>query len=286
MSPKRHKCENIFGVAKFSSRWNYFLRREAREPINGLHVAGKAMKKIPLETLPPSSQGNDPAAALRGYGLGGRIRNWFLTGVVVAGPLAVTVYIVWWVVDTIDNWVKGIVPVRFWPDSFLPFPLPGFGVIFAFLALTLLGFLAANLAGRTLIRLGEASLARMPIVRSIYKNVKQIFETVFSQSGTTFRKVGLIEFPGKGAWSLVFVCAPPAASIAKNLPGEEHVSVFLPCTPNPTTGFYFFLPARDVIELHISPDDAAKLIISCGVIQPDGGAVIAESGKKRERVPA
>ncbi len=244
------------------------------------------MTKIPLETLPHSSQGNSPAINLGGPGLGGRIRNWFLTGVIVAGPLATTVYIVWWVVDTIDNWVKRIVPVSFWPDRFLPFPLPGFGVIFAFLALTLLGFLAANLAGRTLIRLGEELLARMPIVRSIYKSVKQIFETVFSQSGTSFRKVGMIEFPGKGTWSLVFICTSPAASIAAHLPDEEHVSVFLPCTPNPTTGFYFFLPARDVIELQISPDDAAKLIVSCGVIQPDAHAVIAEIGKKHERVPA
>jgi uncharacterized membrane protein len=244
------------------------------------------MTKMPLEALPPISHGNDPAMNPRGPSLGGRIRNWFLTGVIVAGPLATTAYIVWWFVDTIDNWVKRLVPVRFWPDSFLPFPLPGFGVIFAFLALTLLGFLAANLAGRSLIRLGEASLARMPIVRSIYKSVKQIFETVFSQSGTTFRKVGMIEFPGKGTWSLVFICAPPAPSLAAHLPGEDHVSVFLPCTPNPTTGFYFFLPAREVVELQISPDDAAKLIITCGVIQPDAGTVIAEIGKKRERVLA
>jgi uncharacterized membrane protein len=263
-----------------------FLRHEAREPVNGSLAAGKTMTKIPLETLPPYSQGNGQAINSRGPGLGGRIRNYFLTGVIVAGPLATTVYIVWWFVDTIDSWVKRLVPVRFWPDSLLPFQLPGFGVIFAFLALTLLGFLAANLAGRTLIRFGEASLARMPIVRSIYKSVKQIFETAFSQSGTTFRKVGMIEFPGKGTWSLVFICAPPGESIAAHLPGEDHVSVFLPCTPNPTTGFYFFLPARDVVELQMSPDDAAKLIITCGVIQPDADVVIAATGKKRERVPA
>ncbi|HEY4847523.1 MAG TPA: DUF502 domain-containing protein [Methylocella sp.] len=229
---------------------------------------------------------NVPVMKLRGPGLGGRIRNWFLTGVVVAGPLAITAYIVWWFVDTIDNWVKRLIPVRFWPDSFLPFQLHGLGVVFAFLGLTLLGFLAANLAGRSFIRLGEATLARMPVVRSIYKSVKQIFETVFSQSGTAFRKVGMIEFPGEGKWSLVFICAPPAEVIAGHLPGAEHVSVFLPCTPNPTTGFYFFLPARDVIELQISPDDAAKLIVSCGVIQPDASAVIAEIGKNPERLSA
>jgi uncharacterized membrane protein len=207
----------------------------------------------------------------RGTGIGGRIRNWFLTGIVVAGPLAITLYIVWWFVDTVDGWVKKLVPANFWPDAYLPFPLPGFGVIFAFLGLTLLGFLAANLAGRSLIALGEAILGRMPVIRSIYKSVKQVFETVFSQSGTSFRKVGLIEFPVKGTWTLVFISVPPAHAVAAKLPplDEAYVSVFLPCTPNPTTGFYFFLPASMVTEVALSPDDAVKLIVSCGVIHPE-----------------
>jgi uncharacterized membrane protein len=136
-----------------------------------------------------------------------------------------------------------------------------------------------------LIRLGEASLDRMPVIRTIYKNIKQVFETVFSQSGTAFRKVGMIEYPGAGRWSLVFICAPPGASVAKHLANEEYLSVFLPCTPNPTTGFYFFLPARDVVELAMSPDDAVKLIVSCGVIEPEERAP-AKPGKKQERVPA
>lgn len=213
----------------------------------------------------------------RGTSIGGRIRNWFLTGIVVAGPLAITVYIVWWFVATVDGWMKKLVPASFWPDTYLPFPLPGLGVIVAFLGLTLLGFLAANLAGRSLIALGEAILGRMPVVRSIYKSTKQVFETLFSQSGTSFRKVGLIEFPSKGMWSLVFISASPAESVAAGLPpsGENYVSVFLPCTPNPTTGFYFFLPASQVIEVSLSPDDAVKLIVSCGVIHPEGQAVPA-----------
>jgi uncharacterized membrane protein len=220
---------------------------------------------------PPPAQ---PEPQTRGHGIVASIRNWFLTGIVVAGPLAITLYLVWWFVDTVDNWVKKIVPVKFWPDAYLPFPLPGFGVIFAFLGLTLLGFLAANLAGRTLIALGEAILERMPIIRSIYKSAKQIFETLFSRSGTSFRKVGLIEFPNKGMWTLVFISAPPPEMVGAKLPTrEDYLSVFLPCTPNPTTGFYFFLPAREVIEVPLSPDDAAKLIMSCGVIQPDAQTV-------------
>jgi uncharacterized membrane protein len=214
-----------------------------------------------------------PLPPLKGASFGARLRNWFLTGVVVAGPLAITAYIVWWFVDTVDTWVKKLVPVSFWPDTYLPVRVPGLGVIFALLGLTLLGFLAANLAGRTLITLGEAILGRMPIVRSIYRSMKQIFETLFAQSGTSFRKVGLIEFPSKGMWSLVFISAPPNDGLAEKLPpGESYLSVFLPCTPNPTTGFYFFLPAHEVTEVALTPEDAAKLIMSCGVIQPDAVA--------------
>jgi uncharacterized membrane protein len=213
----------------------------------------------------------------RGPRVASRIRTWFLTGVVVAGPLAVTAYLVWYFVNTVDNAVRTVVPSRFWPDAYLPFPLPGFGVIFAFFGLTFLGFLAANLAGRTLITIGETILIRTPIIRSIYRSAKQIFETLFSQSGSSFRKVGLVEFPMKGQWAVVFISAPPPAVIAAALPPEteERISVFLPCTPNPTTGFYFYLPARDVIEVPLTPEDAAKLIMSCGVIQPEGQAALA-----------
>ncbi len=209
-------------------------------------------------------------------GFAAGIRTWFLTGLVIAGPLAVTAYIVLWFVDTVDHWVRPLVPERFWPDSYLPVRVPGTGVVLAFLGLTVLGFLAANLAGRTLLGMGEMILDRMPVVRGIYKSLKQIFETVFSQSGTSFRKVGLVEFPQKGWWSLVFVSSPPSERILEGLPkGEEYVSVFLACAPNPSTGFYFYLPARDVIELSVSNEELARLIMSAGLIQPDGQAKLA-----------
>ena len=229
------------------------------------------MTKASQATAPP---GLPP---LKGPSLGARIRTWFLTGVVVAGPLAVTGYLVWWFVNTVDNAVRTVVPSRFWPDEYLPFPMPGFGVIFAFIGLTVLGFFAANLAGRTFLSIGETLLNRTPIIRSIYRGAKQIFETLFSTSGTSLRRVGLVEFPAKGQWSLVFISAPPSAMIDAALPpsSDERISVFLPCVPNPTTGFYFFLPARDVIEIPLSPEDAAKLIMSCGVIQPEGQAALA-----------
>jgi uncharacterized membrane protein len=139
-------------------------------------------------------------------------------------------------------------------------------------ALTLLGFLTANLIGRTLVDLGERLLGRMPVVRAIYRGLKQVFETLFSGSGSSFRRVGLVEFPSPGMWSIVLISQPPSVEIANKLPGnEEQVSVFLPCAPNPTTGFFFYVPKRDVIELDIPVEAAAKLIMTAGLIQPNGG---------------
>ena len=205
-----------------------------------------------------------------------RIRSWFFTGLVVFGPIAVTAYIAWWVIDTIDNWVRPWLPNNLSPDAYLPFHVPGFGVLIAIVGLTLLGFLTANFVGRSLVRFGEAMLDRTPLIRGVYKGLKQVFETIFSQSGSQFRKVGLIEFPVKGSWSIVFISSAPAEVVAGALPSKRPmISAFMPCTPNPTTGFFFYIPAEEVIELPISADEAAKLIMSAGLIQPQGQAALA-----------
>ncbi len=200
---------------------------------------------------------------------GTRIRRYFLTGLVLAAPLAITGSVTWWFVNLIDGFVKPLIPSAYSPDSYLPFPIPGLGIIIGLLGLTLLGFLAANLVGRTLIDAGEAILNRMPVVRGLYKAIKQVFETIFSQSGTSFRKVGMVQFPQPGMWSIVFIAQEAAPEIAGVLPsGAEQIGVFLPCTPNPTTGFFFYLPRSEIVELAISIEDGAKLIMSAGLIQP------------------
>src|ERR1700733_10522299 len=205
-----------------------------------------------------------------------RLRSWFFTGLVVFGPIAVTAYIAWWVIDTIDNCVRPWLPNTLSPDASLPFHVPGFGVLIAIVGLTLLGFLTANFIGRSLVRFGEAMLDRTPLIRGVYKGLKQVFETIFSQSGSQFRKVGLIEFPVKGSWSIVFISSAPAEVVAGALPSKRPmISAFMPCTPNPTTGFFFYIPADEVIELPISADEAAKLIMSAGLIQPQGQAALA-----------
>lgn len=165
--------------------------------------------------------------------------------------------------------MRPLVPEAYRPEQYLPYGIPGSGLIVAFVALTLLGFLTANLIGRSLVDLGENLLGRMPVVRAIYRGLKQVFETLFSGSGSSFRKVGLVEFPSPGMWSIVLISQPPSTEVAKSLPGqEEHISVFLPCAPNPTTGFFFYVPKSKIIDIDMSAEDAATLIMSAGVVQP------------------
>jgi uncharacterized membrane protein len=199
-----------------------------------------------------------------------RLRNYFLTGIVVSGPVVITIYLSLWIINWVDGWVKPIIPSIYLPETYLPFAIPGFGILVLLIGLTVLGFLTANLVGRTLLDYGETLLARMPVVRGVYRSIKQIFETIFSQSDTSFRTVGLVEYPSPGCWSIVFLSTPPTPEIASGLPkGGDFVSVFLPCAPNPTTGFFFFLPRARVIEVPVSVDDAAKIVMSLGLIRPD-----------------
>jgi len=204
--------------------------------------------------------------------IAGRIRNYFLTGLIVAGPLTITAWLIWSLITWADDFVRPVIPPAYRPESYLPWPIPGTGLIVAFVALTLLGFLTANLVGRTLVELGESVLSRMPIVRPIYKTMKQIFESLFSKTGSSFRKVALVEFPAPGMWSLVFLSQAPGTELAKKLPQGEHVSAFMPCTPNPTTGFFFYVKRKDLIELDITVETAMTLLISAGMVQPEADA--------------
>ncbi len=205
-------------------------------------------------------------------GAAGRIRNYFLTGLVVAGPLAVTAWLTWSFINWVDGLVRPLIPPNYQPETYLPWPIPGTGLVIAFVALTLLGFLTANLVGRTLVGWGEGLLNRMPIVRPIYKTMKQIFEALFSKNGSSFRQVALVEFPAPGMWSLVFLSQAPSGDVAERLPQGEHVSAFMPCTPNPTTGFFFYVLRKDLIVLDISVESAMTLLISAGMVQPGNDA--------------
>ncbi|HEY7299010.1 MAG TPA: DUF502 domain-containing protein [Xanthobacteraceae bacterium] len=197
-----------------------------------------------------------------------RIRNYFLTGLVLVGPLYITISLTWWFVDWVDDLVRPVIPAAYRPETYLPIKIPGTGLIIAFVTLTSLGFLTANLVGRKLVELSENVLNRMPVVRPIYKSLKQIFETFFAKTGSSFRRVALVEFPSPGMWSLVFLAQSASPEIAARLPDTEHVAAFMPCTPNPTTGFFFYVPRRDLIELDITVEAAMTLLMSAGMVQP------------------
>ena len=157
------------------------------------------------------------------HGVASRIRTYFLTGLIVAGPVAITIWLVWSFVTWVDDLVRPFIPIAYRPETYLPVKVPGFGLIIAFLALTMLGFLTANLVGRTFVEIGEMILERVPIVRPIYRGLKQVFETLFSKSGSSFRTVGLVEFPAPGMWSLVFLSTPPGADLYRAAPERRRV---------------------------------------------------------------
>jgi uncharacterized membrane protein len=209
---------------------------------------------------------------------GARLRNYFITGLVVVGPVTITLYIAWYFINIIDAWVKPYIPRIYNPESYVPFPIPGVGLLFAIVGLTLIGALAANLLGRSLISAGEMALGRMPIVRNVYQGLKQIFESVVTASAPnqSFQKVGLMEFPSKGIWSIVFVTGEAGEQIAAEFPREDMISVFMPTGMLPPSGFVCFVPRREVMLIKMSVEDAAKIIISAGMVNPETQARLKE----------
>jgi uncharacterized membrane protein len=198
-----------------------------------------------------------------------RLRNYFLTGIVVAAPVGITIYITWTFVHWVDSRVKPLIPHVYNPDNYLPFSVPGVGLLFAILVLTLLGALTANLVGRTVVSYGENLVDRTPLVRNIYRALKQLFQTVLSQSSRSFQQVVLVEYPEKGVWRVGFVATHAHGEVAERLPQDEPIAVFVPNTPNVTAGFLVYVPRRETIALDMSVEEAAKMIISAGLVVPE-----------------
>ena len=205
-------------------------------------------------------------------------RNSFLTGVVVIAPVGLTVWLVWTVIGWIDGFVLPFVPSQYQPEEILKVILGedvrvnirGLGVVFFLVFTTFIGWIAKGLLGRTFIRSAENLVNRMPVVRSVYSGVKQIAETVFAQADRSFEKACLIEYPRRGIWAIGFISTAAKGEVSKRAgSGQKMQSIFVPTTPNPTSGFLLFFPAEDVIELDMSVEDAAKLVISAGLVYPE-----------------
>ncbi|WP_397543137.1 DUF502 domain-containing protein [Roseovarius salis] len=197
------------------------------------------------------------------------VRASFLTGIVVIAPVGLTIWLVWTLMGWVDSVVLPLVPARFRPEEYIGINLRGVGVIIFLLFTIVVGWVAKGLIGKSLIRFGESLVDRMPVVRSIYSGVKQIAETVFAQSERSFEKACLIQYPRKGIWAIAFISTTAKGELVQKAEtGSDMLSVFLPTTPNPTSGFLLFLPREDVIELDMSVEDAAKLVISAGLVYP------------------
>lgn len=205
-------------------------------------------------------------------------RNSFLTGVVVIAPVGLTLWLVWTVIGWIDGFVLPFVPSQYQPEEILKAILGedvrvnirGLGVVFFLVFTTFIGWIAKGLLGRTFIRSAENLVNRMPVVRSVYSGVKQIAETVFTQADRSFEKACLIEYPRRGIWAIGFISTTAKGEVSKRAgSGQKMQSIFVPTTPNPTSGFLLFFPAEDVIELDMSVEDAAKLVISAGLVYPE-----------------
>ena len=212
------------------------------------------------EPLTPKPRRPGPLAKLRAN---------FLTGLVVIAPIGLTIWLVWAVMGWVDSFVLPFVPNRFKPEPYIGINLRGVGVIFFLVFTVIIGWVAKGFIGRSLLRWGESLVDRTPVVRSIYSGLKQIAETVFAQTEASFDKAVLVEYPRRGLWAVAFVSTDAKGEIADAIPTSDgKVAVFLPTTPNPTSGFLLFIGRSELIELDMSVEDAAKLVISAGLVYP------------------
>ncbi len=194
------------------------------------------------------------------------MKRYLMAGLLVWVPLGITIWVLHFLVTTLDQTLL-LVPENMRPEAVFGFHIPGLGVVLSFAILLVTGVLAANFFGQRLIRMWEGVLGRIPFVKSIYSSVKQVSDTVLSDQGTAFRKALLVEFPRPGCWTIAFLTGTPADSVVDHLPGD-HISVYVPTTPNPTGGYFVMVPKSSVRELDMSVDDALKYIISMGVVSP------------------
>ncbi len=202
-----------------------------------------------------------------------RIRGYFFAGILVTMPLAITFAVARWFILFVDSQIVPIIPAAWNPDTYLKevvgfeIGLPGLGVVILLVTITLIGTLAAGFVGRYVVNLGENILARMPVIRSVYSAIKQILETVLQQKSQAFRQAVLVEYPRRGIWAVGFITGETEGEV-QNLTNEEVINIFLPTTPNPTSGFLLFVPREDLVILSMSVEEAVKMVISGGIVTP------------------
>ena len=210
------------------------------------------------------------------------LRNNFLTGLAVIIPVFITAYLIWSTIGIVDGWVLPLIPEKYAIDKFIGIDVKGIGVVIFLLFTVFIGSLTKGYFGRTILKSVESLVDRMPVVRSIYNGIKQIAETVFSQSNNSFERACLVEYPRKGIWAVAFVSTKTKGEVSEKIgKNKDLFSIFLPTTPNPTSGFLLFLPEKDIIFLDMTVEDAAKLVISAGLVTPKD--IIASNQNKKNK---
>ncbi len=210
--------------------------------------------------------------------LGSKIKAYFFTGILVTAPVSMTFYLAYKLISWVDVSVNKLIPQEFRPDSYLPYSIPGLGLILLVVVLILIGMFAAGFMGKFFLRLGEWLVYKMPLISSIYSLLKQVFQTILSNTNNAFSKVVLLEYPRKGLWILGFVSSDTQGEVKDKL-GREMLNVFIPTTPNPTSGFLIFVPKEETISVNMSVEEGIKFVISGGLVSPD-----EQAEKKHEEI--
>ena len=208
------------------------------------------------------------------------IRSYFMAGVLVTAPIGITFYISWLLIRWVDAQVTPLLPPAYNPENYLPFAIPGLGLVIVFIVLTFIGWSTAGLLGRLWTRVSEHFLRRMPVIRSVYAAVKQIIETILKQQSNAFREVVLFEYPRRGSWAIGFITGQTQGEV-QNLTTDDVVNVFLPTTPNPTSGYLLFIPKKELVILDMTVEEGIKMVVSGGIVTPPDRRPAAEQEKKR-----
>ena len=207
------------------------------------------------------------SAKKKSLSLSQRMRAYFITGILVVAPVSITLYLAWIFIGFVDNRITPLIPVQYNPETYLPFALPGLGLLILVVTLILVGAATAGFFGRLWARVSEQILGRMPVIRNIYGAVKQILETVLAQQSKAFREAVLVEYPRRGIWAIAFITGRTEGEV-QNITEEECINIFLPTTPNPTSGFLLFVPKKDLVHLDMNVEEAIKMVISGGIVTP------------------
>ena len=221
--------------------------------------------KPPLDPQNTVKSGGEDSSKITFFG---RLRNYFLAGVLVTAPISITIYLTWTFLQFIDNKIVHFVPEQYNPSTYLPFSMPGLGLIIALVFFVIVGWSTRNFLGRLLVRVTEYIVERVPVINTIYGAVKQIFETVMTSQSDAFKDVVMFEYPRKGTWVMGFVTGNTKGEVQKKTKSET-MNIFVPTTPNPTSGFLLFVPKKDLIYMDMSVEEGIKMIVSGGILTPE-----------------